>query len=1065
MISESILNGFLKIFAIIAKPQSDHVKRRDNIRKFLDNQLNQIGVNHWLDAFDSHYTEAQKEKERREKKRLERQAVRNIVKKAEDKIKPTPNANYEKLQVVQIIEEISPDLPMEMKMIIIIQLLEFCKSEDPEIGDFLMDIIRGVAELINIRLDEFIQIKYFVLNDFETPPDSSDILILDNKNISDLKTGIHIYDTSVDGQIWFLYNNSVSSCFARYCGNSELTILGQIMQSDRIFNLPRGSSIKNKNKSIIYFSDISFYFKSKAFSSSGILYEAKEIEYRFQSGQVGLNKMSFSEVSGKMVGIMGASGTGKSTLLSILNGTNPPLKGEVLINGVNLHKEKEKLKGLIGFVSQDDLLIEDLTVFENLYFNAKLCFDNLKEEEIIKRVNDTLKSLDLFGETNKKVGSPVSPLISGGQRKRLNIALELIREPAIIFLDEPTSGLSSGDSENILGLLDDMTKKGKLVFVVLHQPSSDIFKMFDRLIILDVDKRHVDDDHKPEKKPSDGGYMIFNGNPLDSIEHFKQVSKSVNYTESECHACHNVNPEQIFSLVEAKILDKDGKTTKKRRITAQQWHTEFLGREISGHSDLFKDRKVPETPFKIPGRIKQIFIFAVRDFQTKIADTQYGIITLLVVPVLALVLSFLIRFFNETKGATEYSFMDNSNLPVYIFMSVIVAVFMGMILSAEEIIKNRKILKREAFLNLSWNSFLLSKVFVQFFISGIQAFLFVIIGNSIIGIKGMLFEYWAVLFSCWAFSNLMGLLISDSFRAVVTIYILIPVLVIPQILLSGIMVKYEKLNPDISSPEKIPVYGEFITARWGYEALAVYQFKNNRYEKQFYPYDKELSKSKFIKDYWCASLSDKLDKIIRDLNEGVKGPDFESNLSFARNELSSKITLIPEIEFDMIDSLTPSKVNSQIALSAKECVEKIRVIYMDYYNNVSLRRGKLLSKLETPDKMKLLKIKNDYSNTALKEFVTNNSLKEPRTIEYNNKLIQKFDPVYMDPEYPFIKAHFYSPSKRLFGYEIDTLIVNTMVIWTMTLAVYFALYFRLLKKIVDFSEKAISKISKRPVNP
>ena len=154
----------------------------------------------------------------------------------------------------------------------------------------------------------------------------------------------------------------------------------------------------------------------------------------------------------------------------------------------------------------------------------------------------------------------------------------------------------------------------------------------------------------------------------------------------------------------------------------------------------------------------------------------------------------------KAQGMHSYTLYDNSNLPIYIFMSVIVAIFMGLTVSAEEIIKDRKILKREAFLNLSWNSYLMSKVFVQFVISAIQAFTFVLVGNGITGIKGMMFEYWLVLFTCWAGANMFGLLISDSFKAVVTIYILIPFLVIPQIILSGVIVKFEKLNPNISSP-------------------------------------------------------------------------------------------------------------------------------------------------------------------------------------------------------------------------------------------------------------------------
>ena len=177
----------------------------------------------------------------------------------------------------------------------------------------------------------------------------------------------------------------------------------------------------------------------------------------------------------------------------------------MLINGIGIYSGDPGIEGIIGHVSQDDLLIEELSVYQNLYYNAKLCFDNYSEEQLVEVVETVLKNLGLFEIKDIQVGSPLNKKISGGQRKRLNIALELIREPAVLFLDEPTSGLSSRDSENILDLLKELSFKGKLIFVVIHQPSSDIFKMFDRLLILDT-----------------GGYLIFNGNPVDSIEYFKK---------------------------------------------------------------------------------------------------------------------------------------------------------------------------------------------------------------------------------------------------------------------------------------------------------------------------------------------------------------------------------------------------------------------------------------------------------------------------------------------------------------------------------------------------------------
>ena len=241
----------------------------------------------------------------------------------------------------------------------------------------------------------------------------------------------------------------------------------------------------------------------------------------------------------------------------------------------------------------------------------------LSDEEIISRVDSVLKNLGLYEIRNMQVGSPLNKKISGGQRKRLNISLELIREPAIMFLDEPTSGLSSRDSENILDLLKELARKGKLLFIVIHQPSSEIFKMFDKLIILDT-----------------GGYLIYNGNPVDSIEYFKRKIEQANYNESECYVCGNVNPEQIFNIVETKVFTESGQPTDTRRISPADW------------SNLYKAEKkedkrepggaIPEINFKTPNKLKQFIVFTKRDVLSKIADTQYLLITLLEAPVLGI---------------------------------------------------------------------------------------------------------------------------------------------------------------------------------------------------------------------------------------------------------------------------------------------------------------------------------------------------------------------------------------------------------------------------------------------
>ncbi|MCX6302003.1 MAG: ATP-binding cassette domain-containing protein [Bacteroidia bacterium] len=1016
--SEKILETLMQLFALIAKPQADDTERKGVVEIFLKRLLNQELVKEYLTKYDQAYEEARKKLEKSSAERREGAIAIRIRKLCKD------------------INE-QGQLDQEQRIVVVIQALEFCKSGSKEVNQLERGFISTLAEGLNITEEEYAFIESYVLNSFDNIPDNQNILLVDGNKECACREAKHVYKELLKGQIWILFVPSVKMYFARFKGSGELSMNGQLMQEEKVYPFGQGSSIKGYKIMPLYYWDVTMQFLKEEFKSSRVVYEVNNIEYRFKSGKVGIHHMSFREESGRMVGIMGASGAGKSTLLGVLNGTNPPFDGEVLVNGISIHKESDKIKGLIGYVSQDDLLIEELTVFENLYYNAKLCFDNLTEEEIVERVDNTLRNLGLSEIRDIQVGSPLNKKISGGQRKRLNISLELIREPAIMFLDEPTSGLSSRDSENILDLLKELARKGKLLFIVIHQPSSDIFKMFDKLIILDT-----------------GGYLIYNGNPIESIEYFKRKIEQANYNESECYVCGNVNPEQIFNIVETKVFTESGQPTDTRRISPADW------------SNLYKDEKkederepggaIPEINFKTPGKLKQTVIFIKRDVLSKIADAQYLLITLLEAPVLALALSFLIRYFDKSADSPKYTLYANENLPVYIFMSVIIAIFMGLTVSAEEIIKDRKILKREAFLNLSWNSYLMSKVFVQLAISAIQALTFVIVGNSITGIRGMWFEYWLVLFSCWAGANILGLVISDTFKAVATIYMWIPFLVIPQIILSGIMVKFEKLNPSMTSPVSIPFYGEFITARWGYEALAVKQFKDNKYEKQFYVYDKAISKAKFKRDFWYDAMRKNLDNISNELGNSNASDEMKKRLLVVYNEIKKENALIPSIKFDNLEYLTPEKVTPEIVNSAKGYIELVKKAYITFYNNTDSKKQSLLGKLQSKDKEGFFKMRDEYTNDKLEEFVTNKN-ETKGSIEYKGEIVQKAQPIFMDPNYNLIKAHFYAPVKRIFGIDVDTFVVNVLVLWVMTIGLYLVLYFRLLKRLLDSGEVVMGK--------
>lgn len=1024
--SERILKALMQLFAIIAPPESNQADRRAVVESFLKQLLNQELVKEYLKVFDEYYDVYQK-------------------KNAEGTTKRKKSISLSSVKVLKICTAINEELTQKQKLIVLVRLLEFIKADFQEISDQEHEFVETVADSFHIPIEEYQRVKSFVLNEFNEIPDTNRVLLIDEKDSTSNDNIKHIQAIGLSGQIKVLQLAVGEIYLLRYHGAHELYLNGQLVKQGKIFILTTGSSIRNPKIKPIYYSDIISTFNIDNLKIKTV-FEVKYVDYKFKGGKYGLHNINFTEESGKLVGIMGASGAGKSTLLNVLNGTYRPSSGYVKINGFNIYDNKENIEGLIGYVSQDDLLIEELTVFQNLYYNAKLCFDNLSEQQLVKKVLRVLESLGLYEIKDMVVGNPLNKKISGGQRKRLNIALELIREPSVLFLDEPTSGLSSRDSENIMDLLKELALKGKLVFVVIHQPSSDIFKMFDTLIILDT-----------------GGFMIYCGNPVDSIIYFKSRIHQADWNDSECRVCGNVNPEQVFNIVESPVLDEYGNITHTRKISPKEWasfYTEFSKTEASKEYDVPKE--VPEISFRIPNWFKQLKVFIIRDVLSKLANTQYMVINLLEAPVLAFLLSYIIRYYNvDVTNEYGYTLSDNSNLPVYIFMSVIVAIFVGLTVSAEEIIKDRKILKRESFLNLSRSSYLISKVAILLVLSAFQAFSFVVIGNLIMDIRGMYFEFWLVLFSAYVFSNMLGLNISDTFKTAVTIYILIPFLVIPQMILSGIIVKYDKLNPDISAPSDIPFYGEIITARWAYEALAVYQFMENDYEKQFYSYDKVMSEANYKKDYWLPILRNKITAYKRDFDKPDKRLQIEDNLELLRNEISKEVTANNKVPFKFIDKLYFETMTPQVVLAVEDYIDQLNKYLIKKYNKANSEKDKILSSLQKTDsdKQKLILLKKNYYNENLSEFVTNsNSL--DRIVEYDNHLYQKIDPVFQDPTKDFIKAHFYAPRKKVFGQFFPTFWVNVSVIWIMSILLYITLYFKALKGLMDSISRLTSKFIK-----
>lgn len=1010
--SEKILKALMRLFAIIAKSDENTVDAKSVVESYLKQQLNKEQVREYLAIYEG-FLKLQDEGAQGEKKKR-RLAVSSV-------------------KVIVICDQINEELTQKQKFIVLLNLIEFVSSNG-SISEQEMEFIYTVSSSFKIPDDEFNQcLSLASKNTISDIEDSQNFLVISNQKkgstassqISSKANTQQLYSESIVGELAVLHINSIGIYLIRYYGEAELFLNGQIITPHKIYVLSQGSSIRSSKVQPIYYSDIVFAF-SNDLSESKIVFAVNDIDFKFKSGHIGLHKLSFTENSGKLIGIMGGSGAGKSTLLNILNGNNTPSSGEVLVNGHDLHQDKKELEGVIGYIPQDDLLIEELTVYQNLFYNSKLCFDDYSDEKIDRMVIEMLNDLGLYETKDLKVGNSLDKTISGGQRKRLNIALELIREPSVLFVDEPTSGLSSRDSENIMDLLKELSLKGKLIFVVIHQPSSEIFKMFDKLLILDV-----------------GGYPIYNGNPVESVIYFKTLINQVNANESECNTCGNVNPEQIFNIIESKVLDENGNQTRLRRISPKEWNEFYISKNTAVHTISNDTTKQPiKNTFKKPNFLNQFKVFTTRDVLSKLSNTQYLFINLLEAPLLALILATLIKYY---KNNQNYLFSDNKNMPAYIFMCVIVSLFIGLTVSAEEIIRDRKILKRESFLNLSKGSYLTSKILILFFISAIQTITFVLIGNYILEIKGMYLDYWMVLFTASCFANMLGLNISSAFNSAVTIYILIPFLLIPQILLSGVIVKFEELNPKISSQSVVPFSGEIMTSRWAFEALAVNQFVNNKYEKQIYNYEKEISNASFKKIYWFSKMNDLADAL-------KNKKEVSLNLEILKHEVNLEMKAIPEIIFVSVNKMDAGNIDENLINELKDYLVKVKDHYSQKYEKAVKSKDEWMGGFQGNDlrKAEYQQLLSNYQNSKIEDLLKNAGSDLDEIVESDGKLIATGDPIYRDgPKDHFIRSHFFSPTKNVFGKLYSTYWVNISVIWGMSFLLWLTLYFDVLRKILN----------------
>ncbi len=558
----------------------------------------------------------------------------------------------------------------------------------------------------------------------------------------------------------------------------------------------------------------------------------RDIKHFFKDGNLALDGVSFEANRGELIAILGQSGCGKSTLLKSISGEIIPTFGSVEIDNKDFYTNLSFFTQHIGYVPQEDLLFSNLTVYENLLFRGNLQMPQISKSHIDQKIGNILSETNLLHRRNVQAGDVKNKMLSGGERKRLNIALELLFEPSIIICDEPTSGLSSRDSEQIVKLLKELTVQGKIVIITIHQPNPDIFFQFDRILLMDQ-----------------GGKQIYFGAPEEAFSYFDTELDEITVNREGILRKHTLRmPEYMYDIIAYPEYNKSNEVTYiqtqqniivKRKFPPDYWKDKFKRKMLFDLMKIEKSEK--ENPKKsstrkrhrldMRGHFLQLKTFLVRNILTKLRNRSNMFITFMEAPLLAFLLSFILRL-APTNGS--YSYAENINIGIYLYISVIVFVFLGLSNSIEEILSERRTILREKMLNLRTSYFILTKLISLSIFALAQVLVYYFVSALFLEIRGVFLPSILYFFAASFIGFSIGMLISSFIHNSRAIINILPVVLVPQIVFGGAIIEYERMNRQVTfiKGNPIPEVVQVMPSKWLFEGIYTAYAKMNPFDSE-----------------------------------------------------------------------------------------------------------------------------------------------------------------------------------------------------------------------------------------
>lgn len=520
------------------------------------------------------------------------------------------------------------------------------------------------------------------------------------------------------------------------------------------------------------------YFGNVTIEASGITVMA--------NGKRLLEPVSFTIYPSELIALMGPAGAGKTTLLKALNGYTRPEQGTVQFNGVDLYASYDLFRLQMGYVPQDDIVHSQLTVYEALEYSLQLRTD-LSPTERDTRIKAVLKTLDIDDRAHTVIGSPERKVLSGGQRKRVNIALELVHDTPVLFLDEPTSGLSSQDAEGVVLELKRLSQAGKTVIATIHQPSTQMFRQFDNLIMVKRDKDAV------------GALTFFGPAYPDAILFFNQQPANAAVKEPDAALI----PDMLFTG-----MDKANTPVWIERYQKSPYYRQFV-KDRAGTQPERTDA-MPAAPVRRPVDLRQWWALTRRNALCRWRDRAQAAILFIQAPLFAALIVGVIGHLTNVRGDEL-----TRKLGILSFLTVVAATWFGCNNAARDVVGEWTIFQRERMISLKLPSYIFSKLAVLTAINVFQCTVMLAIVHYGCSLKGRFWAEGAFLLLSALIGSGIGLCISSRAATTESAIALLPVLLLPVVALGG------GLQPTFKLPPAVQGLTYIIPSRWAFESNLV----------------------------------------------------------------------------------------------------------------------------------------------------------------------------------------------------------------------------------------------------